>query len=148
MRCHKKLTKKLNNTHLCFYLKTLKVYWTPPQDIGDPSFCSIAYKTEDQPAPEIIIVRKEQHDHVISGLSLNTLYEIQIYCNYGIRQGPPTEWIGVSTRTGESLQKVHKCTYAATCYFQQCGILTSVDSDEPVQPPFKLRNSKWCSVSS
>ena len=23
--------------------------------------------------------------------------------------------------------------------FQQCGILTIVDSDEPVQPPFKLR---------
>ena len=34
------------------------------------------------------------------------------------------------------------------CDFQQGGILTSVDSDEPVQPPFKLRNSKWCSVSS
>ena len=34
-----------------------------------------------------------------------------------------------------------------TCDFQQCGILTSVDSGEPVQPPFKLRNSKWCSVS-
>ena len=31
---------------------------------------------------------------------------------------------------------------AVTCDFQQCGILTSVDSDEPVQPPFKLRNSK------
>ena len=26
--------------------------------------------------------------------------------------------------------------------FQQCGILTSVDSDELVQPPLKLRNSK------
>ena len=26
--------------------------------------------------------------------------------------------------------------------FQQCGILTSVDSAEPVQPPFMLRNSK------
>ena len=26
--------------------------------------------------------------------------------------------------------------------FQKCGILTSVDSDEPVQPPFKLGNSK------
>ena len=26
--------------------------------------------------------------------------------------------------------------------------LTSVDSDEPLQPPFKLKNSKWCSVSS
>ena len=24
----------------------------------------------------------------------------------------------------------------------------SVDSDEPSQPPFKLRNSKWCSVRS
>ena len=25
--------------------------------------------------------------------------------------------------------------------FQQCGILTIVDSDDPVQPPFKLSNS-------
>ena len=33
-------------------------------------------------------------------------------------------------------------------WFQQCGILTSVDSDWPVQPPFKLKNSKSCSVSS
>ena len=32
------------------------------------------------------------------------------------------------------------------CDFQQCGILTSVDSDEPVQPPVKLRTSKRCSV--
>ena len=31
---------------------------------------------------------------------------------------------------------------ATTCDFQQCGILTSVDSDKPVQPAFKLRNSK------
>ena len=31
---------------------------------------------------------------------------------------------------------------------QQCGILTSVDSDEPVQPPLMLRNSKCCSVNS
>ena len=28
-----------------------------------------------------------------------------------------------------------------TCDFQQYGIWTSVDSYEPVQPPFKLRNS-------
>ena len=27
-----------------------------------------------------------------------------------------------------------------TCDFQQCGILTSVDSGEPVQPLFKLRD--------
>ena len=32
--------------------------------------------------------------------------------------------------------------------FQQCDILTSVDSYEPVQPPFKFRNYKCCSVSS
>ena len=38
--------------------------------------------------------------------------------------------------------------WAATCNFQQCCILKSVNSDEPVQPPFKLRNSKWCSFSS
>ena len=31
---------------------------------------------------------------------------------------------------------------AVTCDFQQFGILTSVDSHEPVQPPFKSRNSK------
>ena len=35
-----------------------------------------------------------------------------------------------------------------TCDFQQCGILTSVNSDGSVQPPFNLRNSNWCSVSS
>ena len=38
--------------------------------------------------------------------------------------------------------------WAATRDFQKCGILTSVDSDEPVQPSVKLRNSKWYSVSS
>ena len=31
---------------------------------------------------------------------------------------------------------------AVTCDFQQCGILTSVDSDEHVQPHVKLRMSK------
>ena len=30
---------------------------------------------------------------------------------------------------------------AAACDFQQCDILISVDSNEPVQPPFKHRNS-------
>ena len=37
--------------------------------------------------------------------------------------------------------------WAVTRDFQQCGILKSADSDEPVLPPFKLRNSKWCSGS-
>ena len=29
-----------------------------------------------------------------------------------------------------------------TCDLEQCDILTSVDLDEPVQSPFKIRNSK------
>ena len=32
--------------------------------------------------------------------------------------------------------------------FQPGGILTNVDSDQPVQPPFKLLNPKLCSISS
>ena len=40
---------------------------------------------------------------------------------------------------GITLKFLHR---AATCDFQRCGILTNVDSDEPVQPPFQLRNSK------
>ena len=45
-----------------------------------------------------------------------------------------------------ALDKYNK--WAMACDFQQCGILTSVDSDESVKPPVKLRNSKWCSISS
>ena len=45
------------------------------------------------------------------------------------------------------LQK-KKYNSATECDFQQCGILTWIDSDVPVQPPFKLRNSNyWSSVS-
>ena len=38
--------------------------------------------------------------------------------------------------------------WAAAWDFQHFEILTSVDSDEALQPPFKLKNYKWCSVSS
>ena len=38
--------------------------------------------------------------------------------------------------------------WAVTREFQQCGILTSVDSDEPVQPTLKPRTLKWGSVST
>ena len=37
---------------------------------------------------------------------------------------------------------------AVTCDFQQSGIFTGVDSDKPVQTPFKLTDSKCCLVSS
>ena len=36
----------------------------------------------------------------------------------------------------------------AICDFQQYGILSCVDSEEPVQPLFKHRNSKLCSDSN
>ena len=42
----------------------------------------------------------------------------------------------------------NKYIWALTCDFQQCGILTCVDSDQPVQLTIKLRNSKCCSTSS
>ena len=45
-----------------------------------------------------------------------------------------------------SIQMVVVNNWAATWDFQQCGILTDVDSDEPLQYPFKLRNSKRCAV--
>ena len=41
-----------------------------------------------------------------------------------------------------SQQETHN--WATTWDFQQCGILTSVDWEQSVQPPFKLRNSKCC----
>ena len=44
------------------------------------------------------------------------------------------------------VEKQHK--WAMTCDFQQCCILTWIDSDEPVQLLFKLRKYKWCSVSN
>ena len=52
---------------------------------------------------------------------------------------------------GEKLQQ--SCSVPLTilsnvCDFEQCGILTSPNKDEPVQPPFKLRNSEKCSISS
>ena len=34
------------------------------------------------------------------------------------------------------------CEHQVIYELPQCGILTSVDSDEPLQPPLKLRNSK------
>ena len=34
--------------------------------------------------------------------------------------------------------------WTVTPNVRQCGSLTSVDSDEPVQAPFMLKNSKWC----
>ena len=43
---------------------------------------------------------------------------------------------------------IYNNTWANARDFTQCTILTCVDSDEPVQPPLKLRNSKWWSVSS
>ena len=39
---------------------------------------------------------------------------------------------------GENLYFDSNYKLAATCDFQQCGILTSVDSEEPVQPPLSL----------
>ena len=49
-------------------------------------------------------------------------------------------------KPGIDTSKYHK--WAMAWDFQQCGILTCVDSDEPLQPTFKLRISKGCLVST
>ena len=43
---------------------------------------------------------------------------------------------------------ISSINWAPTCDFQQCGNLIRVDSEEPLQPPFELRHSKWYSFSS
>ena len=46
------------------------------------------------------------------------------------------------------IKQTNKNTWASTYDFQHCAILTSVYSDETVQPAFKLRNSVWYFVSN
>ena len=50
----------------------------------------------------------------------------------------------ISFPDASSYNKFYSLIWATTCAFQQCGILTNVDSDEPVQPPelskFKFLN--------
>ena len=38
--------------------------------------------------------------------------------------------------------KLEAIQVSQACDFQQCCILTSEDSDEPLQPPFKVGHSK------
>ena len=54
-----------------------------------------------------------------------------------------TKYISVTT-----YQEAYILNKASARDFQQFDILTSVDSDGPLQPPVMLRNSKWRSVSS
>ena len=58
-------------------------------------------------------------------------------------------FIVVRPVTNNLENKRHKPLWASAWDFQQYGILTwhCVDSDKPLQPPLKLRHSKWCSVS-
>ena len=53
-----------------------------------------------------------------------------------------TEQINQAIYNLQELCELLPLIWAMTCDFQQCGILTSVVSDEPVQPPFMRRNSK------
>ena len=76
------------------------------------------------------------------------------YCPATFNFRPGSTYVVVKTEfKSKKLQKNNevghreKYNWAATCDFQQCGILTCVDSNEPVKSPFKLRISKRCSVS-
>ena len=49
---------------------------------------------------------------------------------------------------GKGTYEEHLSEIIEPVYVISKNVVFCVDSDEPVQPPFKLRNSKWCSVSS
>ena len=62
-------------------------------------------------------------------------------------QLPHLTWVGGNHEHKITFMSQNRI-WAVKFDFQQCGILTSVGSDEPVQPPFKPRNLKWGPVSS
>ena len=98
-------------------------------------------------------------------LALSTYWRDRIFFNFAPLVWKPFSSVRLNCFYHQSFNCIHweyiltyqgprftiltsKDIWTVAWYFQQCGILTCVDSDEPVQPPFKLRNSKWCSVSS
>ena len=56
--------------------------------------------------------------------------------------------LALKALTAVQPDQIDEGKWAVKCDFQQCCILRSVDSDEPVQPPLKLRIPKWGSVGS
>ena len=83
----------------------------------------------------IKVVQKNYSRQVVSGVVNCLVYKHQVVNHALLGLKPSCIWNNT-------------CIWAGICDFQQCGVLTSVDSNEPVQPSFKLRNSKCCSVSS
>ena len=79
-----------------------------------------------------------------------SVQDIQCFAKDAIFEDIVRTWLSVKRNHKESLSRtVRTDIWAAAAWdFQQCDILTCVDSDEPVQPPLKLRNSKYCSVNS
>ena len=61
-------------------------------------------------------------------------------CQDPLRQNPPKYFF---FSYGSAEFAVRQANWAVSGDYQQCGILTSVDSGEPLQPNFKLRNFKW-----
>ena len=70
----------------------------------------------------------------------NSLYPDQSQHKIGTDLGQ--ECLQRLSAEGTSRLRVKEQCLSLNYHFQQCGSLTSVDSDEPMQPPFKLRNSK------
>ena len=64
-----------------------------------------------------------------------------------VQEEMPFGGLMLSRPGGPCVRRSRTNNWAATCDFKQCGILTSVVSDEPVQASVKLRNSECCSVS-
>ena len=77
------------------------------------------------------------HTLTISFVIVNIVYPDE----GDISSGSP--FLGICPFSGFQISKSYSCTnlhnWAMTFDFQQCGILTSADSDKPVQTPFILK---------
>ena len=101
--------------------------------------------------PKLLITHNENSWDVISRQHIQN----QQYCRYnGMFWTEGGRFGEYARRTGSiksylvSILNSPEDNWAMTYDFLQYGILTSVDSGQPVQPPFKLRNSTCCSASS
>ena len=111
------------------------------------SFIKAYMNTQEQLTPKWKII-----SDLISNLS-ELLYMSSFFASLktyllNLRRNPGYTISSITSQWELLVVSILRKFWATAWDFQQFDILTSVDSDEPLQPPVKLRNSKWCSVSS
>ena len=89
----------------------------------------------------IILLRKRSSWFFYLNCFLGFLCSVSLPCG-------TVDWSVIMAFPARTHLDLFSIMWARTWDFQQCGISTCVDSDKPLYAHFKLRHSKWCSVSS